>query len=341
MAVKRMLASFASVFTTITAGLAVAAPAAPQTGADGPAIEPITGLPLPVLEGEKLARLKDGCHAIVDPNTSVEEVAAYARHQWLGACPFGLANGDGLFTPGTGSLSKFRYGRPQLDHMEVFRKGRLRDTEWSFLIFDTPEQARAWWDSRRQVPEYSSDLSWSVVVATVSKSASSEVPAEDLWIEVVHKPCLKGSTKSSIAQSFIDLLGMSPANASLLAPFCEAALARLRRERPDLESPWEWEPYKTLPWGYYHSVRVRRAKGEMVGTNKWNEETLVCPRPGSSSSCAEIVRPILAPFLLIRDAERNREGEAQNSREKMISALEAAFAEKRRLRAAKASARRP
>ncbi len=338
--------------TAIAVALALIASAEPAQASQSPSAaatqpkEPITGLPLPLLDGERLAPLKGGCHIVLGPNASAELIASQSRFSWLGACRFGLADGPGFFAHAGDkpSRSNLRYGRysRQPDDLEIFRKGPQRSVEWTFHIFDTPEAARSWSDGLRSVPSASSDLSWSAEVAYVKRAGSTEAPDEALMIWIDHKPCLRGGGGKSIAQSFVEILNMSPANANRVAPFCQAALARLQRERPDLISDYEWEPYRMLDWGYYDQMRIMRFKGASVETGKPDqEEIVVCPSPGESSSCKQVWAPVIAPYLQIRNAERKREAELDARRQQMIDALEAAFAEKLRERSLKAASRSP
>lgn len=344
--VTRMLAVAVGLYTTIIGGPAVSAAAPESTGAARLPIERITGLPLPLLEGERLARLKDGCHVILDSSALPTADAGRAQQQWLGACRFGLIDGPGFFrfegAPPMPFTARMGRGVRETEGPEIFPPIGGRPTQWLFQFFSTPDEARAWANSRPgpRLPEsLRGDLSWSTNIVLVSRTAGSDGPAETLDISIEHNPCIKAGPRESIEQSFVSILRMSPANAKSLAPFCTAALARLRRERPDLLSEWEWSPYKALPWGYYHLVRVRRAKGPTGGSGT-SEETFVCPQPGNGASCQAIWGPIVAPYLAIRDAERKRQAEIERKREAMIQALEAALAEKRRNLSAKPDSRR-
>jgi hypothetical protein len=360
-AVEPLWRGFAGANMTLARGTAIAVALGLLAGAEAvhgaqspadrraaPPIEPITGLPLPLLEGDRLVRLKDGCQLILDESAAAHSGPELAEQRWLGACRFGLVHGPGFMASKSGtspSVVHMRFGRRsrQPDDPDFFAKGKLRDTQWWFHIFETPDQARAWTQSHGGglLPEsILGDLSWSTDVAHIRRAGSTEAPDETLVIWIDHEPCLRGGGRKSIAQSFVELLKMSPANADRVAPFCQAAFARLQRERPDLISDYEWEPYRTLDWGYYHQVRIMRFKGASVETGKPDqEEIVVCPSPGDSSSCKQVWAPVIAPYLQIREAERKREAEANTRRQQMIDALEAAFAEKLKIRSLKAASR--
>lgn len=86
----------------------------------------LTGLPLPLKEGEALAPFANGCARLVQPAPALVELKPFVddgsrETNWIGACRFGLANGEGM-TVQAGGIQvrrRYRYG------LEVGGKGEI------------------------------------------------------------------------------------------------------------------------------------------------------------------------------------------------------------------------
>lgn len=344
MAVIRMLASFAWVCATIIAGLAVAVPTPSGTGAGGAPIEAITGLSLPLLEGEGLVRLADGCHMIVDPG--IKPHASAAQSRWFGACRFGLINGKGFLlhdTPGSKPFpwaARMGRGVKNAGGREHFARNAMRDTDLTVEFHGTPEGARAAARSASPLPEsIIGDRSWFVSLAYLARRND-----RDDLVETVHvgsSPCPMPLSGTSMVEQ-LKWVDATPEHMRILIPYCEAAQARLKREGRRWDPvPFAPGPFEAVDYGYYYYVTIARSIQKGVPAREWNTQKYICPAPGDVASCEAVWRPVVQPYLIARDAERKREAELQDRREKIIASLEAAFAEKRKLVAAKASPRRP
>jgi hypothetical protein len=170
------------------------------------------------------------------------------------------------------------------------------------------------------------DGRWLTIVAQVSRVNERESLVDTVYVG--NKPCppIIGR-RSSVAKALID--AQIPADQQrTLRPFCEQAYARLKREgrhRPDPTNMYGSEPFRHLDYGYYHYVDVTRMVGAAGQETKHTSHETVCPIPGDDSSCEAIWKPLLAPMIAARDAERRQLAESEAAREALVAPLEAAY----------------
>jgi hypothetical protein len=135
--------------------------------------------------------------------------------------------------------------------------------------------------------------------------------------------------------------GLPPEQLKLLKPFCEAAYARLKPvslNKWDL--PYGIAPFEQLDFGYYYTVELQRTVQPTGQEAKSTKQSTICPAPGDLASCEALWRPIVAPMIAARDAERKKEAEVEAKREALIAPLEAAFAAKLKILSTPATPRR-
>lgn len=343
----------------IVIALLLASPAMGQGARDGteatawsPPIEPLTGLPLPMLEGERLFRYADGCQSIIDPGVPIAPSPPGNQIRWLGACRFGLIDGSGFIeatSPGAIHLTPFnaRLGRivKGTQEAERFYRNRLRDTTWTFDIYPTLAEATSAFKARGYLLPLSipGTKSWSAMLGHVTWQNDREDVSETYWVETVPCPLPLEPDGRATITALLEKEGYSADSVGLLGAFCAPSferLNRLRKTREWLSVPNELE---RTDFGYYNQLKVTRANRTGGGTTTEAEavERWPCSEPANVGSCDAAWRPIFVRYQAIRDVERKRQAEWESAREWMISKLEAAFAEKRRQVAAKARPRSP
>lgn len=335
------------------AGILMLSVAAGAAAADPPK-EPITGLPLPLLEGEQLSPLKDGCNLIVPPGTAPTVLEGNKRYRWYGACRFGLADGPGFIGadgagpapeayPVTQRLGRYdRRAGKNVDSSEYYRRDATDDSEWNFTIYGSPEEARE--ASRRAIPglgeSLNGDRSWIASMASVRKKNDRELFNEMVWVR--YQSCPSLAARMTVAKQ-MEADKVPPEQRKLLIPFCEQAYARLKRDgmvRPEPFLPFGVMPFEPVSYGYYYTVEQRRSTQPTGQAAVETIQVTVCPSPGDQASCETLWRPMVAPYLAVRDAKRKREAEVEARREEMIAALEAAFQLKLKRALAAPAARR-
>lgn len=327
----------------------LAAFAAPSTDSGWrPPVEPITGLPLPLMEGEKMVVLADGCHMIVDSRPTAQSQASAAQQRWLGACGFGLIDGGGfLLSQMPGSSGKpypwtARMGRGvrNAGDREHFPRNARRNIEWTFDIHPTPAAARAAKKGTLAdlLPEnlFPDDRRWRVRIGFVAWQNDREDASESYYIEFV--PCPVPPDRKTVAEQLRNE-GFSAESIQLLKPLCEPSYERLKQLRratsPALLSlPTE---FARVNYAYYHQLSITRATRGAAGATTSTTQHIACPNPVDPGSCELLWRPIFIRYQAALDAERKREAELERPREALIASLKAAFAEKRKLLAARAT----
>jgi hypothetical protein len=294
-----------------------------QANALNPPIEPLSRLPLPLLDGEELVRLADGCHMVVESTTPSEAKAATAARRWLGACRFGLMEGPGFLVDSEATNDpqewKAHLGRADTrgsrPNYEYYPRNAVRDTAVSFEIYDSPEAAREAVnksDFGKLLPEsLAGGRAWTATLANVVHRNDHGEVGESVMVR--SEPCPFYGQGASIAEQLKSTLAATPAHLAALVPFCEAALKRIKREgrMPD---------YFNLEYHYFHSVTVTR----WTPAGSTSEKT-IGPTPGDVASCESLWRPVVTPWLAEREIERKREKERESMREALAKPLEAAF----------------
>jgi hypothetical protein len=317
-----------------------------QQAATGPSARPVdafTGLPLPVLEGEQMVRLKDGCNQIVDTALTAEQRNAMSQWRWYGACKAGLADGPGylrLEAPNaTGEAAKFwpqslRFGRsirkpaPPPEKMDYvfYHRGPLHDAEWYFRIKGSP--AAAVEEDRKLGPGLGNVLDRtgepaSLILAHADRKDDAQAVTEMLWVRKVPCPSVAGYG-ITIAGTLAESKLLNAQQQKLLLPYCEKAYAALKAQFSD-----SYPGFDRVNYGYYFLVLVSRevwsagVGGAPPTSMTDNKDVTICPVLLDVNSCEPIWRPMLARVIAMRDAEQKNEDSQRELENARIASLEA------------------
>lgn len=108
-------------------------------------VDPITGMPLPLLSTERILPLADGKCNIV---TTLSDLRTRSDLSWVGACPFGLANGPGYWAYGQGRYAyasmlyganpvQYRANNKVADWARTYRSDLSMQPQFEEVIFKT------------------------------------------------------------------------------------------------------------------------------------------------------------------------------------------------------------
>lgn len=337
----------------IVIALQLASPAMGQAARDGtganawrPPIEPLTGLPLPLLEGEWLGQFEEGCRVVYDVRVPKD---TNTKGVWHGACRFGLIDGPGFllmkmpdstsqFFPFTARLGRFEIDRSLNTHVP---RSEANDTAWFIKFHESPQAAHMAEQAENQrvlgASATNPSRSWSAVLGSFRRTSDKEDVIEGIRVGQGLCPVtLSGQrTEERLAPN-----GVVGEQAKKLVPYCQNALIRLQREgRMYEDRPFEPGAFNEVDYGHYAYVEAYRVTNTPTGMVYSTEGKVLCPELHDVGSCEAIWRPFVQPYLAIRDAGREAQAQQERKREAMIAALEAAFAEKRQKVIATAKAR--
>ena len=293
----------------MAAAVAMVAPASAQTAP----IEPVTGLPIPLLSYEIIVNFKNGCSAIV-PNDS--SAPYYSSTNWYGGCRASLADGAGYiyydikdvpkaFTPTT-----FRWGHPMppaspgtADYVRLPR-GPGRDAAETISLGDP------------NVPEkYSTgqltDRNGAFVPAVIaSRYLDGDTRQDAVLLRMMKNPCPSiYKVEKELTMPTVNV-ALTSAQQQKLLPICQAAIARLRAEGvvKGERVYWPSDPFSKVDYGYYfivyeeRSVSPRQGNSYGASTNDTVSNATLCPNPTTLVGCEVVWRKMMAPLVARRDA---------------------------------------
>lgn len=294
----------------LTACLALAMPAdtlaqgsaTPQIAATGP-VDPFTGMRIPLAPNEVMLPLKNGCNLIT--RAGGYDAAGVGTMKWFGACRFGLAHGRGYLasdadkSPNGLSPTTMRWGhifsvRPafKINEYDVVQVETNMLSETLFLKERIPVMKSGGLGLFTRNGEFEMGN-----LVMLSRWDDKTRTYETLDVKKATCPIfLTNPMEKELARETIPPL--SAAQIRLLAPHCNAALARLKAEGrvSGRVTDWPLTPYADVDYGYY-VVFYRSAHGGY-------EDVTLCTTPASAEGCEAALRAMIAPYQARRDAMR-------------------------------------
>jgi hypothetical protein len=346
----------------LAAALALAPATAPAQQANP--VDPVSGLPIPLLPGEMAFRFKNGCSVIAAPEQveATRKAGGVSKTSWYGACKFGLADGPGyLFTEGTdykaiGLKSPYQAATA---HFGLFGSvGKRAGDDTDYAIDRSADGASESVDAkdglvpppgsfREKLETFASVLERNgkfgdLILASHTRTTGARSDSDYLRIQKIACP----STGSSKIEKSLASVGagvpLSAAQIKTLVPFCKLAVARLKQEGRVSEW-WDYfQAFEKVDYGYFFLLVVERdarmtaADGtvtyiELPPEQKYSGVTL-CPQPGDLASCEPLWRAMQQPYIQrrteIREQARQAEIAATLDRERRFAPLDAVLKQK-------------
>jgi hypothetical protein len=307
--------SLCAVLTAFLAGT-IAAGSSAQTGW----VDPVTGLPIPLLSHEIVVRFKNGCSAIV-PND--QSAPYYSTTYWYGGCRSGLADGPGYtyyegeystktFTPVT-----YRWGHalpaPTMSAAAwgasiLLPRGAGRDVQETIWLWDP--NSREPYSGMAELTVRNGDFAVPVVAQRILAGDNQQ---DTFNLRIMKNPCPDNLYSTSIAERLAEpTVGVTLSNAQqkTLVPICKAAIARLKSEgvvRGNDTTEWPSDPFDRVDYGYYfvvyeeHGIGLRQGNSYGAYTKETVSNVTLCPTPTSLNGCEPVWQRMLAPYVARRD----------------------------------------